>query len=128
MRISDWSSDVCSSDLPAGGASYLIRYACSGDGLHWTRAVEPCIDFAHDGETAIARPSVLRDGDGFRMWYCYRGKDFAYRLGYAESGRPRLAPARQPGRIEAGPGGMGLRDDRLSPRFRPCRLALPGLR
>src|SRR3546814_5562341 len=30
MRISDWSSDVCSSDLPsAGRSSYLIRYEAS---------------------------------------------------------------------------------------------------
>src|SRR3546814_9122609 len=82
VSCTGWAGDPSE---PAGGASYLIRYACSGDGLHWTRAASPCIDFAHDGETAITRPSVLRDGDLFRMWYCYRGKGFSYRLGYAES-------------------------------------------
>ena len=34
-------------------------------------------------EYAIARPTVVRDGDRYRMWYCSRGP--AYRLGYAES-------------------------------------------
>ncbi|MDR3088446.1 MAG: hypothetical protein LBU39_01340 [Desulfobulbaceae bacterium] len=41
------------------------------------------IDFAHDGEHAIARPSVLRDPDGWKMWYSFRGE--TYRIGYAES-------------------------------------------
>src|SRR5206468_11075677 len=40
-------------------------------------------DFEHPGEYAIGRPCVRRDGDRYRMWYCYRGD--AYRIGYAES-------------------------------------------
>src|SRR3546814_16421670 len=36
MRISDWSSDVCSSDLGAGGVGPLLRLgdAAGGDELH----------------------------------------------------------------------------------------------
>src|SRR3546814_19945020 len=40
MRISDWSSDVCSSDLPrrAGGAARLARGRGEGRGAHGRRA------------------------------------------------------------------------------------------
>lgn len=62
---------------------YHIRYAESRDGLHWTRTGRVCIDFASSNEYAIARPTVIRDGRLYRMWYSCRGQ--AYRLGYAES-------------------------------------------
>jgi hypothetical protein len=61
---------------------YHIKYAESGDGLHWERRGQVCIDY-RDGEHAIARPCVIRDGGLYRMWYCARGEN--YRLGYAES-------------------------------------------
>jgi hypothetical protein len=63
---------------------YHIRYAESTDGLQWTRRGVVCIDFANDEEYAIARPSVVRDGNTYKMWYTYRGA--SYRIGYAESG------------------------------------------
>lgn len=63
---------------------YNIRHATSADGISWTpRRI--AIDFGAPGECAIARPCVLRDGAIWRMWYSYRGDEFAYRLGYAES-------------------------------------------
>ncbi|NML47785.1 hypothetical protein HHL11_28815 [Ramlibacter sp. G-1-2-2] len=62
---------------------YHIKYAESADGVHWERHGLVAIDYAHDGEYAISRPSVLRDADRWRMWYSYRGD--AYRIGYAES-------------------------------------------
>src|SRR3546814_1141757 len=34
MRISDWSSDVCSSDLPSGRARADRRQAAAREGLH----------------------------------------------------------------------------------------------
>ena len=61
---------------------YHIKYAESPDGVDWRREGVVCIDFL-DGEYAIARPSVVHDRDGYRMWYCSRGE--AYRIGYAES-------------------------------------------
>jgi len=61
---------------------YHIKYAESDDGIHWRRDGLVCIDFG-PGEYAIARPSVLRDGSTYRMWYSYRGAH--YRIGYAES-------------------------------------------
>ena len=61
---------------------YHIKYAESTDGIVWRRDGRTCIDFV-DGECAIARPCVVKDPDGYRMWYCYRGS--SYRIGYAES-------------------------------------------
>src|SRR3546814_12211912 len=34
MRISDWSSDVCSSDLPASSAYFVQALKASAGGLH----------------------------------------------------------------------------------------------
>lgn len=62
---------------------YHIRYAESRDGLVWDRRGVVCIDFKDNGEYAIARPCVVRDGGTYRMWYAYRGD--RYRIGYAES-------------------------------------------
>lgn len=62
---------------------YLIRHADSADGIHWTRTGQTAIGFASPSEHAISRPSVLRDGELWRMWYSYRGE--SYRIGYAES-------------------------------------------
>jgi hypothetical protein len=61
---------------------YHIRYAESSDGVSWNRDGRVCIDFK-PGEYAIARPSVVRDPDRYRMWFPYRGD--RYKIGYAES-------------------------------------------
>ena len=63
--------------------SYHIRHATSPDGLAWERDGQVCIDFEHEGEHAISRPSVVRDAGLYRMWYSWRGA--SYRIGYAES-------------------------------------------
>jgi hypothetical protein len=62
---------------------YLIKYAQSGDGIHWERPGIICIDFKTEDEYAISRPCVLKDGERYKMWYSYRGE--SYRIGYAES-------------------------------------------
>jgi hypothetical protein len=62
---------------------YHIRYAESADGLRWDCSGPVCIDFREPSEHAIARPSVIRDGDRYRMWFSHRGR--RYRIGYAES-------------------------------------------
>jgi hypothetical protein len=61
-----------------------IRRAVSRDGLHWDAIGTPCISPA-PGEYGIGRPSVIRDGALYRMWYSIRSFDRPYRLGYAES-------------------------------------------
>ncbi len=78
---------LSATDWPQGANTpdYNIRHATSTDGLTWTPDAQPCIDFAQPNECAIARSSVLIEEDCWRMWYCYRGRDFPYRIGYAES-------------------------------------------
>jgi len=62
---------------------YHLRYAESDDGLSWRREGLVALDFAGPDEHAFSRPSVIRDGDRYRMWFSARGD--VYRLGYAES-------------------------------------------
>lgn len=71
---------------------YHIKYAESDDGLNWKRSGRVCIDFKSDAEAGIVRPSVIKEGSLYRMWYSYRGlenyrtdKTNSYRIGYAES-------------------------------------------
>jgi hypothetical protein len=61
---------------------YHLRYAESDDGLEWRREGVVALDYA-DGEHAISRPCVVRDGDRYVMWFSSRGD--AYRIGRAES-------------------------------------------
>lgn len=63
--------------------SYRICAAHSADGLTWTSG-EPAIELEGE-EYALARPSVLRDGDGWLMWFCARTRSRPYRLAAARS-------------------------------------------
>ena len=69
----------------AGGPRhyYHIKYAESHNGIDWGRPAKVAIDYQAPGEHAFARPCVLRDADGYRMWYCFRGE--RYRIGGAVS-------------------------------------------
>lgn len=69
---------------------YDVRHAVSDDGIVWRPDAEPCLGLEHPGEMAIARPQVVADPDLWRMWHCYRGEGFAYRIGYAESADGRV--------------------------------------
>ena len=62
---------------------YHIRTATSTNGRTWIRSAEVALDFAEPGETALARPYVIRDRSLWRMWFSYRRG--TYRIGYAES-------------------------------------------
>jgi hypothetical protein len=70
---------------------YHIKYAESGDGVHWRRTGLVCVDY-DEFTKAIGRPAVVYDNGLYRMWYSYRGiagyrtdPHASYRLGYAES-------------------------------------------
>lgn len=64
---------------------YHIKYAESSDGINWERNGIVAIDFK-TGEKNIARPSVIKDGEMYKMWYSYVDPVFGkYRMGYAES-------------------------------------------
>ena len=62
---------------------YHLKYASSLDGIVWRREGRIAIDYKNKDEYAISRPSVVRDGAIWKMWYSHRGR--AYRIGYAES-------------------------------------------
>jgi hypothetical protein len=62
---------------------YHIKYTESDDGARWRRPRQIAIDYASAHEYAFARPCVVRDRDGYRMWYSYRGA--RYRIGGAAS-------------------------------------------
>ena len=71
--------------------STLIKYAESSNVTDWKRTDQICLPYKFEGE-AIARPSVINENGGYRMWYCFRGsvdyryhKGQSYRIGYAES-------------------------------------------
>jgi len=62
---------------------YHIKHAVSVNGLDWARNGDISIDFKDCSEYAISRPSVMKCGSLWRMWYSFRGN--RYRIGYAES-------------------------------------------
>jgi hypothetical protein len=64
--------------------NHVIKYAESRDGLSWDRQGAIAVDLRLPEVHALCRPSVLKDGNIYRMWYAYRGE--SYRIGYAESG------------------------------------------
>jgi len=73
-------------------AFYHLKYAESGDGIHWIRNGTVAIDYETAVEGGIARPSVMKEDGVFKMWFCYRGgsrfredRRASYRIGYAES-------------------------------------------
>lgn len=63
----------------------VIRYATSSDGLLWRTNEHICIAPDAPDEYSIGRPSVIRSGEGFQMWYSIRSFSKLYSIGYAES-------------------------------------------
>ena len=64
-------------------APYNIRYAESQDGINWNREGKVAVNFQHPNEYAIARPSIIKENNLYRMWYSYAIEK--YKIGYAES-------------------------------------------
>jgi hypothetical protein len=88
---------------------YEIKTARSDDGIDWRRVGDVAIAAAGP-EEALARPWVLRGGDGWRMWFCHRSLNGyrtdpqqSYRIGCAES-TDGLVWRRQPDRLETAAG------------------------
>lgn len=82
-------------------AAYRIGYAVSTDnGRTWQKSPHnPVLDLGPAGSwdsTSLQGASVLREGDGYRMWYTERDPDNVYRLNYAWSaippGEPNVTP------------------------------------
>jgi hypothetical protein len=64
---------------------YNIKYGESTDGLQWTRKGVVSVSYKSDDETRVSRASVIKDGDVYRMWFCYAMGTGGYTMGYAES-------------------------------------------
>ena len=76
---SDWTESEGKS-LPV----YSLCHAESEDGINWPRAGQVCFRPEQPHEIGFGRPWVMRDADGFRLWYSVRSVN-GYRLGYATS-------------------------------------------
>lgn len=61
---------------------HSIKYAESTDLIHWDKKNIICLE-ATEKEYAFSKPYVCYENNIFKMWYCYRGRQ--YRIGYAES-------------------------------------------
>lgn len=65
---------------------YITKYLTSDDGIHWGMDEGThCFTFKGDLEHGLAKPSVWRQGQLYRMIYSIRHLETGYRLGYAES-------------------------------------------
>jgi hypothetical protein len=80
---------------------YNLEYAESPDGIQWKRDGKIAIDFADEHEYALGVPRVIKDSDGYKMWFCSRATATqpTYRIRYAES-----ADGIDWKRLEKGPG------------------------
>ncbi len=76
------SADIwLNKDLP----KYNIKYAESEDGVHWKRAGYISVDYMYPEESRVSRACVVKEGNIYRMWYCYAIGSGPYKMGYAES-------------------------------------------
>lgn len=71
---------------------YKIAYATSDDGINWTKANKCIIEDKIDENECQALPTVIKIGDRYHMYFCYRHmigfrteKEKGYKLGYAYS-------------------------------------------
>src|SRR3546814_2617423 len=92
MRISDWSSDVCSSDLGKNG--YGLAWADLAGGRFLVNEVSG--DDALEAELARLDPAelLLPDEDGWPPFVAARGRSDERRVGKecVSTGRSRWAP------------------------------------
>src|SRR3546814_6680333 len=76
MRISDWSSDVCSSDLP-GLIGKDVVYACKGKAIEYTEFLLPQALVKADGFVCRCAAIFAEDLRGLECAQIGRGeKDF----------------------------------------------------
>lgn len=81
---------------------YLIKYAESENGLDWKQHEDAAIDFEGPDEYALARPCVIRDNDGYWMWFAKRGEKYRMALAFSSDGIAWERIDQQVG-IEVGP-------------------------
>src|SRR3546814_14262096 len=109
LRISDWSSDVCSSDLP-GLAALGRRWIAPADGEaagYDERRIalgvpEGAAELGVDKTSWLEANAVELNGVSFSKG-CYVGQENTARMHHREKPRRRLLP----GQIGGAPGGQG---------------------
>lgn len=69
---------------PIKWGNYCVYYLESDSLYKWTGGGKVAIPL-RNGEFGIGRPCVLFDNNIYKMWYGYRGHEFNYDIGYAES-------------------------------------------
>ncbi|AIY90179.1 glycoside hydrolase family protein [Geoglobus acetivorans] len=78
-----WTTLSSGKEVPV----YTIKYLKSTDGITWPNEgnILSGFNFKTSDEHGFGRPFILRDGDGYKMFYSIRTKSKGYRIGYAES-------------------------------------------
>lgn len=80
-----WYGSTISWGSSNGEMIHVIKYAVSPDGKIWEKK-GVAIPFEVGVAQAFSRPTVVRDKDGYHMWFSYRSGDGTkYRIGYAFS-------------------------------------------
>jgi hypothetical protein len=71
---------------------YHFKYAESDDGIVWRRNGTVAVELKPGDEAGLAKASVIREAQKYRMWYSYRNlkgyrtdRANSFRIGYAES-------------------------------------------
>lgn len=62
---------------------HVIKYAESEDGINWQRNDQVVIPSTSSQEYAICKPCVIKQDNGYHMWFCSRGDK--YRIHHAIS-------------------------------------------
>jgi predicted GH43/DUF377 family glycosyl hydrolase len=65
---------------------HVIKYAESNDGVHWEKHDRVVIDSVSPDENAICKPCVVKDADGYLMWFCSRGEKYRIQHAVSEDG------------------------------------------
>lgn len=80
-----WYGSTKTWDAGNGEMLHIIKSAVSQDGHTWIRT-GASVPFQIGVAQAFSRPTVIRDQDGFHMWFSFRGGlGQSYRIGYAAS-------------------------------------------
>ena len=80
-----WYGSNIRSGAKTEDMQHVIKYAESEDGIHWTRGKHICIDVLDQDDIGACRPWVVKNDDGYEMWYSFRMKNSRYSIGYATS-------------------------------------------
>jgi hypothetical protein len=80
-----WYGSTVEWNSSNGEMIHVIKYATSEDGERWSRH-GLAIPYELGVAQAFSRPTVVKDDNGYHMWFSYRSGDGAkYRIGYAHS-------------------------------------------